>query len=243
LDSVLRQDDANFEFLIAANACTDDLWEILQSFAQRDPRVKVFRTCIGQLSFNLNFLADQAVGEYLVRMDADDWCEPYRLSTLRRELETDPVDILGSSVLLIDDAGSPIGRMDLPGSRDEIVKALPTHTAFCHPAVAIRRQFLLDMRGYLGGFYSEDTEFWLRAKRAGATMKNLPDLLLRYRVHSHQSIASRAGYAEVSAHWLKELLISPSWYNLRGFGVAFMKSVFVRFLPGIRRYKTHVPAE
>lgn len=243
LDSVLAQDDPDFEFLIAANACSDDLWESLQSVARRDPRVRIFRTSIGQLSFNLNFLADQAVGDYLVRMDADDWCEPHRLSTLRRVLAQDPVDILGSSVLLIDAADKPIGRMDLPESRDDIVRALLTRTAFCHPAVAIRRQFLIDMRGYLGGFHSEDTEFWLRAKRAGATMKNIPDLLFRYRVHNQQSIASRAGYAEVAAHWLKELLISPSWYNLRGFGVALMKSLFVRFLPGIRRYKAGVSGE
>lgn len=240
--SVLGQDDPEFEFLIAANACSDELWEELRTITIDDPRVRLFRSAIGQIAFNLNLLADQATGDYLVRMDADDISLPNRLSTLRRELANNPVDVLGSAILLIDENETVIGRMDFPESNELIFRTLLTRTAFCHPAVAIRRQFLLDLRGYLGGHYSEDTDLWLRAKRIGARMRNLPDVLLHYRVHSQQSIASRAGYAEVAAHWLRELLLNPSWFNTLGFAVALVKSMFVRFLPGTRSYKKSMSA-
>ena len=235
--SVLKQDDPDFEFLISANACTDELWERLQTIAAPDARVRLFRSEVGQLAFNLNLLANQTRCDYLVRMDADDVSEPHRLGTLRLALAREPVDVLGSAVILIDGEGREVGTMRLPETGADIRRALLTRTAFCHPAVTLRRQFLLDMRGYLGGFVSEDTDLWLRAMRRGASMRNLPDALLRYRIHENQSIASRFGYAEVASHWLRELLIAPSWYTFRGFSMAMAKSLLVPLLPGVRRYR------
>lgn len=238
IESILSQDDADFELLIAANACTDELWDVLSAFRLRDSRIRLFRSDVGQLAFNLNLLADKAHGEYLVRMDADDVSEPNRLRTLRLALAREQVDVLGSAVILIDAGGREIGTMQLPETTAAIRSALPMRTAFCHPAVALRRQFLLDMRGYLGGFVSEDTDLWLRALRAGASMRNLPDALLRYRIHENQSIASRLGYAEVASHWLRELLIAPCWYTVHGFIIALGKSLFAPMLPGARRYRS-----
>ena len=237
LASVLAQDDPDFEFLIAANACADELWEKLQKIAANDARVRLFRTSIGQLSFNLNLLANQAHGDFLVRMDADDIAAKNRIATLRKQLADSPVDILGSAVWLIDERDQVVGRIDFPLKHDEIVRAMKQRTVFCHPAVAIRRQFLLDMRGYLGGYYSEDTDLWLRALRAGGCMQNLPDALLRYRIHENQSIATRQGYAEVASYWLRELLIAPSWYTFLGFTQALVKSLVAPMLPGVRRYR------
>ena len=242
VESVLQQDDQDFEFLIGANLCDDALWDKLQGIAALDDRIRLFRSDIGQLAFNLNLLSSEAKGDYLIRMDADDISLPHRLRTLRAHLNNNPVDILGSAVILIDEASKEIGRMDLPLSQEDIVKGLLKHTVFCHPAVTIRRQFLLDMRGYLGGFVSEDTDLWIRAGRAGARMQNLAEPLLQYRVHSGQSIMSIAGYAEVTAHWLREVLLDFTWYNLRGFVIALSKCVFVKFLPGINRYKKNQDA-
>ena len=237
LESVLAQDDPDFEFLIAANACTDELWGWLHTVLAADKRVRLFRTSIGQLAFNLNFLADQAHGDYLVRMDSDDVCEPHRLRTLRHALAQDPVDILGSAALLINAEGKSIGQITFPENSKEISRALLSRTAFCHPTVALRRVFLLEMRGYLGGFTSEDTDLWLRANKAKARMRNLPQVLLRYRVHANQTTTSRSGYPEVAAHWLRELLLQRNWYNARGFVISLAKALFSRVLPGISRYR------
>lgn len=236
IQSVLEQDDPDFEFLIAANACSDDLWAYLGGVAAADPRVRIFRSEIGQLAFNLNFLADQTSCDYLVRMDSDDVSEPKRLRTLRLSLSQEPVDILGSAVVLINGEGREVGVMRLPETAEDIKRAMTLRTVFCHPSVALRRQFLRDMRGYLGGFVSEDTDLWLRALRAGATMRNLSIPLLRYRLHENQSIVSRQGYAEVAGHWLRELILVPSWYTFRGFSTALAKALFAPILPGSKRY-------
>ena len=240
--SVLSQDDSDFEFLIAANACNDDLVGELHSLVAGDSRVKVFRTVIGQLAFNLNYLADQACGDYLVRMDSDDVCEPNRLGTLRKSLAENPVDVLGSWAYLINDEGQAIGEFRFPIEHSEIVRKLPFGTVFCHPTVAIRREFLLSMRGYLGGFVSEDTDLWLRGVRQGASFRNIPACLLRYRVHAAQSSGSRRGYAEVAGYWLREMLSAPSWYVTKGLFVAVTKCMFVPMLALVRTRRSGMGA-
>lgn len=235
--SVLSQDEPRFEYLICANACDDALWHKLHEHAARDDRIRLFRTSIGQLSFNLNVLADQARTPYLVRMDADDVSLPNRLSTLLAAMQRDGLDVLGSAVALIDADSREIGTMTFPQSSKAISGALSTRTVFCHPAVILRKQFLLEIRGYLGGFVSEDTDLWLRADRMGAKMGNLPDVLLHYRMHQGQSIMSSLGYAEVASHWLRECLLRPSFRSFRGLLISLGKFVTARWLPGVRRYR------
>ncbi|MBK9243952.1 MAG: glycosyltransferase [Burkholderiales bacterium] len=237
IDSVLKQDDGDFEFLIAANACPDELVEELRCLIGLDPRARIIRTEIGQLAFNLNLLASEARGDYLVRMDADDISLPNRISRLRRSLTENPVDVLGSWAYVIDEAGNRTGEYRLPLEHRNIVHRLPYGTVFCHPSVALRKQFLIDMRGYLGGFASEDTDLWLRGARRGAKYMNLPECLLSYRVHPGQSSRSRQSYAETASHWLRELLASPDGFVLKGFSVAFAKCLLSPLLRASRRPK------
>jgi glycosyltransferase involved in cell wall biosynthesis len=232
--SVLGQSDPDFEFLIGANACDDELMQALDDLVGQDHRVRIFRTDIGQLAFNLNLLADKARGEYLVRMDSDDVSEPYRIAVLREALGKQPLDVLGSWVSLIDINGDMLGEMRLPCEHQAIVHALPWRTVFCHPAVAIRREYLLKLRGYLGGFVSEDSDLWLRAVLAGGRLGNLPQVLLRYRLHAEQSTVSRRGYSEVASHWLRELLAQPSWFLAKGFSIAVAKRLVSPWLGHLR---------
>lgn len=232
--SVLNQSDPDFEFLIGANACDDNLMEVIANLVGDDVRVRIFRTDIGQLAFNLNHLAGLARGEYLVRMDSDDVCEPDRIAVLRAALVQQPLDVLGSWVSLINASGDRIGEMRPPCEHQAIVRALPWRTVFCHPSVVIRRKFLLQMRGYLGGFFSEDSDLWLRTVLANGHLGNLPKFLLRYRVHADQATRSKRGYSEMAGHWLRELLAQPSWYLAKGFTIAVGKRMAASWLEARR---------
>ena len=224
VESILNQSDGDFEFLIAANACSDELWCELNDFVAGDKRAILYRTNIGQLAFNLNFLANLAKGEYLVRMDGDDISERNRIHVLRESLILERVDVIGSAVTIINHNGEAVGIVDFPLTSSEIVRLLPSRTVFCHPAVAIRKKFLYQLGGYLGGFVSEDTDLWIRACRAGGgSFKNLPETLLRYRKHSEQSTGDKSGYSEVCAHWLRELLMMKNGYAFKGFAISLVK--------------------
>ena len=73
IESILSQSYQNFEFLIMDDGSTDNTSKIITSYIKTDTRIKLFnnKSNIG-LTKSLNFLINQANGEYLARQDSDD---------------------------------------------------------------------------------------------------------------------------------------------------------------------------
>lgn len=73
IESILGQSYQNFEFLIMDDGSTDNTGKIINSYKKTDSRIKFFnnKSNIG-LTKSLNFLINQANGEYLARQDSDD---------------------------------------------------------------------------------------------------------------------------------------------------------------------------
>lgn len=226
IDSVLTQTHGDFEFLIGANACSDEFFEELKTIAD-DRRVRIFRTQMPQLAFTLNYLTEQANGNWFIRMDADDVCEPHRFARLLQAIEAGEHDVIGSWATLIDAKDRAIGQFEPPKDMRGIRRKLLFSNPIAHPTVAFSRVFLLKMRGYLGGYVSEDFDLWLRAIRCGSRLTNIEEPLLRYRMHDGQVSRSRLGYAEAAAHWHRELLLAPSFYNALGWFISTSKAVAI----------------
>lgn len=226
LKSVLDQTYTNFEFLIGANACSDEFFEELAAFAT-DSRIKLFRTQLPQLAFTLNFLIEHATTDLLVRMDADDVCEPQRFKRLVAEASNSTADVFGSWATLIDENNRVIGHFTPPENTLALKNRMIYSSAIFHPTVIFRKRFWIESRGYLGGFVSEDFDLWLRGLSRGATIVNIPEYLLRYRIHSSQVSRSRLGYAEAAGHWYRELLLHPNWYNACGWLVSSAKAMLL----------------
>ena len=70
INSILDQSFEDFEFIIIANNCSDELWLELNKFTDLDPRIKIKRLKIGGLIFALNYGLAIAKGAYIARMDA-----------------------------------------------------------------------------------------------------------------------------------------------------------------------------
>jgi glycosyltransferase involved in cell wall biosynthesis len=85
LDSVLNQDFTDFEIIIVDNASTDHSWEVIQSYVQRDPRIKAFRNS-ANIGFapNLQCSSEKASGDYIIMLSSDDTMEPKALSSYNR---------------------------------------------------------------------------------------------------------------------------------------------------------------
>ena len=207
ITSVLNQNyEKDFEFIIIANNCNDELYEYLLSI--NDPRIKLFRTKIGQLSFNLNYAVNIACGKYIVRMDADDISLPNRLvETEKVVLEYCP-DVVGFSATYINEFDMVIGESK-DYSRENIIKLMMKKNPFIHPTVAINKKSLISVGGYLGGTQSEDYDLWIRlSKVSGINFIISPIKVLKYRITAEQSRGNVLPYCEVSSYFLREFLIS-----------------------------------
>jgi hypothetical protein len=159
-------------------------------------------------------------------MDADDVSEAHRFERVSQYISDNPkVDVWGSWATIIDQTGAETGAFNPQTSTKAIMRAFPYSNQICHPTVAFRRSFWKQMRGYLGGMVSEDYDLWLRALNAGIEVRNIPEPLLRYRVHGGQASGTRRGYAEVVGHWVREFLIRPTLFNFTGIVVSCAKAV------------------
>ncbi len=75
INSVLSQTITDFELLLIDDGSTDKSGDICDSYAQKDSRIKVFHKENGGVSAARNYGLDNARGEWIAFVDADDWID------------------------------------------------------------------------------------------------------------------------------------------------------------------------
>lgn len=105
LDSILAQTYQDFELIICDDCSTDNTWQILEEYAQKDSRIRIFENG-KNLGFKKNF--EKAIslcsGEYIALSDQDDiWTENH-LEVLLNNI--DNYSLACGNCLLIDKGGN-----------------------------------------------------------------------------------------------------------------------------------------
>lgn len=127
-------------------------------------------------------------------VDSDDIVMPEWLARASAGLLAQPwVDILGVQLERFDgETGEILGRTDHPAViGDELIRRqLRDRQVWFlnHPGVVYRRSSIMKIGGYRGAARTcEDLDLWLRARRAGLQIRNLQEVLVRYRSHPGQA--------------------------------------------------------
>jgi glycosyltransferase involved in cell wall biosynthesis len=79
LKSILSQMFENDELLISDDGSTDDTLNIIESFANKDSRIKLFKGPQKGLQQNFNFILSKASGDYIFLSDQDDVWLPQKM--------------------------------------------------------------------------------------------------------------------------------------------------------------------
>ena len=131
IDSVLTQTFENFEFVLVDDGSTDDTWNIIQSYRDRDERIVPISKKNTGLPDSLNVGIAKARGAWIARLDADDVCEPTRLEEQVKFVSKHPeVVLLGTGCVEIDEQGGVKKKHTLsirspqPGSASGTVAAI-----------------------------------------------------------------------------------------------------------------------
>ena len=183
IESILSQEEPDFELLIIDDCSTDGSAGVVRSFAGKDARIRpIFHERNAGLAATLNEGLREARSEFVARMDQDDVALPNRLSTQVRLLSTHlQVAVAGSFVYHMGRTAELDRLVRLPVEHEEISDILPQRNCLYHPSVMLRRDAILALGGYRPEFHnSEDYDLWLRASRA-YHLANIPVPLLRYR--------------------------------------------------------------
>jgi len=191
IDSILNQTFPDFEFLILDDGSTDRSFAILRGYATRDPRIHLTHRDNQGLTRSLNELMQQARGELIARIDADDIALPERFKRQVLFLaQNSDVVCVGSSLDWIDEQGRFIAHCPMPEGNDELQQLMLGGISMLHhPCAMFRRLAALQVGGYDERLKtSADLDLWLKLGEIG-NLANLPETLLLYRLHP-QSITN-----------------------------------------------------
>jgi len=134
LDSLLAQNYANFELIISDNASTDGTWDILQEYAARDPRIRLYRNAHNKGStYNFNRVYELATGEYFMWAAHDDVWEPGFVSLCVQHLLAHP----DAAVCYAGQPATPFRRDPALDHAEAWRRALSLLDTWPAPAVAV----------------------------------------------------------------------------------------------------------
>ncbi len=173
IESVLLQDYADFELLIADDKSSDNSVEVIKKYT--DERIKTFflEENIGPTRI-LEFLIENSIGEYIALINSDDiWCQG-KLSKQVAYMDKN-IDCAACFTWadFVDENRKPLesnGTIDL---NTFIKKNRPQHewinrfyfkgNCLCHPSILIRKNIYKEI-GYYNGAYRQlpDFDYWIR---------------------------------------------------------------------------------
>ena len=166
IESILNQTFTDFEFIIIDDGSTDNTWDLITEYANRDRRIKCFKNQenLG-LTQTLNKGLNLARGEYLARQDVDDVSFPERLEKQVSYLELHPsVALISTGVQYVDNLGNQLW-LDIPPTDPTVMRwEFLFRNPLRHPTVMWRRELVDSEVGNYDPsfFYTQDYDFWVR---------------------------------------------------------------------------------
>jgi len=187
IQSILDQTYTDYEFIIVDDGSTDGTAAIIQSYAERDPRIRLIENPHGGVCEARNTAIRQASGDWIVLMDADDIARPNRIERLVQAAEADPeVVVWGSYLTRITINGDVIGNIEVGTTSKEAFYAIDRTQRLIEmfaPTAMFRRDIALKVGGYNPLLLvAEDSELWDRMADYGPIV-TVPESLLLYRLH------------------------------------------------------------
>ncbi|WP_341216628.1 glycosyltransferase family 2 protein [uncultured Wocania sp.] len=88
INSILKQTYTHWELLIIDDSSTDSSYNIVETFAKKDSRIKLLKNSGSGIIDALKLAFNNSEGELITRMDSDDVMQPNKLETLANNLLT-----------------------------------------------------------------------------------------------------------------------------------------------------------
>lgn len=180
IQSILSQTMQDWELIIINDGSTDNTLDVIEQY-KTNSKVQIIDQENKGLNITNNIALRLAKGEYIVRLDADDYMDINALLILSNSLDINPdVDLVYPDYYTIDPSGKIIEQVRRKNLIDEVeLLDLPAHGA----CTMYRTNVLRQIGGYIEEFDCQDGyELWLRfTKKHKPHNVNIP--LFYYRQH------------------------------------------------------------
>src|SRR3954453_10206217 len=196
IESALNQTYSHFELIVCDDGSTDKTLEIVESYAERDSRIRLLRNKFRSASLNANSGVSAARYPWIARLDADDMATPDRLERQIQAAEREPhVVCWGGAAQLINRDGRRLRTARLGPETEAGLEQLRRSGEVIYIlglTTMIRRDAFQQVGGYDPRFNSaDDIELLSRLAEIGS-VRALPLVLGSYRLHGTSFTASRS---------------------------------------------------
>lgn len=235
--SVLSQSYKNLELIIVDDCSTDDTQNIVNTIANKDPRVRVHRKKrnSGGPAKPRNIGLEMANGDYVAFIDADDLWHTEKLLTQIKQMTDNKLDFCATKMFLFSLSDKPNKniRLEENGSLSNI-----THSKLIRKNIIATSSVLLTAELATKLFFSElqhhiaieDYLAWLRLHQNDEVISAvLDERLIFYRYHQNSLSSSKIKMAKKIYRLLHE-------YELKGHKLGLEKYFyfFTYIIGGIR---------
>lgn len=204
IDSVINQTYPYWELLVVDDCSTDDSTSIIRYYAEKDKRIKYLSTekASGSPAKPRNIGLDNAAGDYIAMLDADDFWLPMKLEEQIRFLENNRYDFVYSDYEKVDCEGKRCGRIVKGRLVSTYNNTLNSNDIPCLTTL-IKKELVNNVRFEFEPPGREDFVVWLKILKAGHKAYNTGKVHALYR-QDKNSISGD-----------KFIMFKRQWYVLR----------------------------
>jgi len=201
IQSVLDQSFQDFELIVIDDGSTDDSRLRIKKFENKE-KIKVIYQNKRGLTISNNIALNQARGEYIIRLDADDYLDKNALKILLNEFDTEEIGMVFGDWYVINRAGEVISIE----KRHNFTKDVSMYDQPAHGACTMfRTKYLREIGGYDESITRQDGyELWFRLiERYEIRNINVP--VFYYRKHGNSLTDKSEQLLETRSEILKKI--------------------------------------
>ncbi len=200
VESILAQDYTKWELILINDGSSDKSGYICDCYAAKDKRIKVYHQSNKGVSVARNKGLDEASGEYLLFVDADDYLSRSALSALIKTADTNNLSILQFGIKSYKNKAP--GVVDNDSFQLTIYTDLNKYHAFQYGVWG----YLIDRSTYSkerfteGVRYAEDVEYITKCIAHSKKLGVLSATFYYLRLHPQSAMANLHSYKQVADH-------------------------------------------
>ena len=225
IESILAQTYTDFELFVIDDCSSDNSWEIIQSYAQKDARIKAVRHAYNQGGSGLEKELSQLNGEYVAIAHCDDAWKSDKLEKQVKVLdENDDVAACFTLVSLIDDNGKDFEcsehhyahTFEQPNrNRYEWLNYFFYNgNCLCHPSILIRKNAYTEKNIFAIGLHAyPDFCKWIKLCKQSEIFI-IQEELTKFRLHGDGSNTSGENIGNLRTVSIEEYFVLKEYVEL-----------------------------
>lgn len=187
LESIKNQSFENFECILIDNNSNDDSNLIASAFIKTDRRFRLINENKQGVVYASNSGYNVSKGEFICRMDADDWAFPDKLKLQFGFLTNNTYyDVVSGAIEYMAHHKKTLGFtryaqwLNSVNTYEQILLKRFVESPIVNPSAMWRREISDTFGMYINGDFPEDYELWLRWLDAGVKITKVAEKVLKW---------------------------------------------------------------